>query len=154
MKVTKTEVIKIELTELGEYSLDPVSIIVEDLRAGCGRITISCFGKSWTNTWGGMGTQTIIPFFIDSNVYYLAEKLMPLYNKWETDWDKVSAEIGIDHMFLVTIDETTAYQYDEELGAQYGDGGEWRGNLPQRVTSDYQYLCRIIEAVQEGLSCQ
>lgn len=146
MKITKTEVTKIELTELDR--LDPVQVIAEDLGSGRGKITVSCYGKSWTNFWGGMGAQTIIEFVTTCNTDYLAEKFSTLH-KWETDWDRINEELDLG--FVGSAEEATAYLYDAELGAQYGEGGDWRLNLPSRITTDYAYLCRVIEAMKSGL---
>lgn len=147
MIITKTQVTKIELTGLDR--LDPVQVIAEDLGLGRGKITVSCFGNSWTNFWGGMGAQKIIEFVATCHVDYLAEKLSTL-SKYETNWDQVNDEVSQKDEYGLLfgyIDETTAYQYADELGAQYGEGGDWRHNLPSRVTSEYAYLCRVIEAV-------
>ena len=48
--------------------LDPIDIIAEDIRKGAGKITISCFGKSWTNFWGGMGEEGIVAFVCTAHV--------------------------------------------------------------------------------------
>lgn len=151
MKITKTKVTKIELTQMGEHNLDPVQIIAEDFGKGYGRITISCYGKSWTNSWGGMGDETIIPFILTSNVEYLAEKLMPIYNKFTIDWDKVNEKVfGPDPSFMDGhIEAVNAIDFDEKLTEHYG--ADWRMDLPERLTTEYRYLCRIIVAVQEGL---
>ena len=70
MKIEKSTVEKIKIT--GAKNLDPVSVFLEDLEPGRGKITIECYGKSWSAYWGAMGKErTISQFFCDANTEYI-----------------------------------------------------------------------------------
>ncbi|WP_375738026.1 hypothetical protein [Pseudomonas boanensis] len=82
MKVESTMVTKLTIT--GADRLDPVSVFLEDFGGRTialehnpnyvtrsGKITIECFGESWSAYWGGMGPRTVAQFFTDCNVDYL-----------------------------------------------------------------------------------
>lgn len=56
-------------------ALDPIMVVIQDLGAGRGRITIECFGKAWSNYWGAMGNSTMREFFAEASAEYLSSKL-------------------------------------------------------------------------------
>ena len=59
----------------GAERLDPITIMLTDFeRLGHGKITIECYGKSWTGIWGSMGTG-IADFFTSCNNSYLIGKM-------------------------------------------------------------------------------
>lgn len=73
MKVEASTVTKLVITEVER--LDPVTVFLEDFgRRDCpteknpdyqtaqGKITISCYGQSWTAYWSGMGPNTVAQF--------------------------------------------------------------------------------------------
>jgi hypothetical protein len=58
-----------------------------------------------------------------------------------------AAERGID---CYRDDPWNDYEF---MNAMYGgDMCEWGYNLPTKTNPEYEYLCRIIKAVQEGLT--
>lgn len=73
MKVAKTNITQLVITEA--EALDPVRVMIENMRPGAGSITITCFGKSWTSYWGSMGDGTVEEFFIGCNDSYLVNCL-------------------------------------------------------------------------------
>ena len=73
VKVERSTVTKLVIT--GAPRLDQITVFLEDFgRRDCptesdpnyqtasGKITISCWGKSWTAYWGGMGPHTVAEF--------------------------------------------------------------------------------------------
>lgn len=52
LNVERSTVTKLVIT--GAPSLDPITVFLEDLAPKRGKITVSCWGKSWTAYWGGM----------------------------------------------------------------------------------------------------
>lgn len=56
-------------------ALDPVTVLMEDMKPGIGRITIICWGEVWTSFWGGMSGRSISQFFLAENSEYLAKNL-------------------------------------------------------------------------------
>lgn len=141
MKKQTKQVEKIILTEVDR--LDPITVIIDDIAVGIGSITICCYGKSWTSYWGSMGDQRIVAFVTTCNVQYLADKLSNTPAN-EVDYETISDKIG------ACVDVTTALTYSDELTAAYGP--DWYQDLPTCPNPDYQYLCRIIRAVLEGLA--
>lgn len=173
MKVEKSEITKLSLTGLD--NLDPITVYLEDIEPRKGKITIECFGKSWSSYWGGMGSKSISQFFIDCNVEYLANNLDRDAEKYEQDFDTfkiemrqkvcemrrdecISSDLARE---LFEIEDWSEYVTDNpyepiknpcticesEFNELDFDGFD----VPERVTQKYRYLCRIIESVQSGL---
>jgi hypothetical protein len=45
--------------------------MVDNISDGKGKITIDCFGSSWTYFWGSMGYPTLEEFFLSCDNSYL-----------------------------------------------------------------------------------
>lgn len=69
MNVTQSTIQQLVITDADR--LDPVKVMIENLRPGAGNITITSFGKSWTSYWGSMSDRSIQEFFVDCNDSYL-----------------------------------------------------------------------------------
>jgi len=140
MQISKTQVTKLRLTELD--SLDPVEVIVDDLGPEQGKITITCFGKSWTAYWGAMGQGGLAKFFCRCDEEYLVDNLSSIQRRI-VDYEKISKDIGVEvvHETLMTEETAVADVY----------GNDWRFDLPQTENPEYAYLCRIIHATKDGL---
>lgn len=83
MRIEKSAVTKIVISEVPR--VDPIAIFLEDLGQHVyqyddkpshisrqGKITIECYGESWSAYWGGMGDRTVSQFFSDCSVDYIA----------------------------------------------------------------------------------
>lgn len=123
-------------------SLDPVTVVIDDMGVGRGSITLTCYGKAWTMYAGAMGDQRIGEFFCSAHDDYLAGKLSSI-EKRVTDYDAISRDIGEE------VDVTTLLFHDRKVAQTYGP--HWHHDLPQKDNPDYVYLRRIIRAVQDGL---
>ena len=167
MKVTESTVRQIEITEVP--GLDPIRVILSDLGPGQGRINIECWEKSWATYWGGMGKETISEFVTTCDEHYIAGKLSGIPAMiFDRDGlkDQLKREIieerrkglisgGYARERFNTIDDLdlpetanelwTVREMDELMGP------EWWYRLPDKPNPDYQYLCRIIKTVQQGL---
>lgn len=141
MKIIEKTVTKRTLTELD--ALDPVTFIAEDFGPGQGKLTIDCYGKSWTNYWGGMGSENIMEFISTCNTEYIADKMFE-GRSTVTDYNKISDDIG------ECVDRDSMAFFTEKLTEKYGS--DWCMDLPTCNDSDYLYLCRIIDAVREAAS--
>jgi hypothetical protein len=169
MVVAEKLIQKIDITEV--QGLDPISVYLEDPTPGKGRITIICYGESWTASWGSMGNRTISEFFKSCDNQYLAKNL-----------SKIPSEINdpdalIKDMKKTIIknrrsrgwgpndsrnlfDDISLYDYNSLLDSS-GEakstlipkvyGNEWWYCIPKKENPDYTYLCRIIDAVKEAL---
>lgn len=56
-------------------ALDPITVIIEDMQVGVGRVTIICWGEVWTSFWGGMNGDSVAVFLLRCNRDYIAENL-------------------------------------------------------------------------------
>lgn len=57
-------------------SLDPVTVILEDIGPGEGRVFVECYGEAWAAYWGGMGQRTIAQFVSECGIDYLHSNLI------------------------------------------------------------------------------
>ena len=165
MKIEKSTVTKILIT--GADRLDPITVYTENYVLGKGKITIECYGRSWSSYWGSMSNLTIEQFFCACNEDYIAKnfsqiqanitdgdcieeaafkKIISMRRKHDIDrdearelWNRVDSECFSD-------DGWSSPQLMQEI---FGD--EWWHCLPTKPNPDYQYLCRIIRVVQEAL---
>lgn len=56
-------------------ALDPITVFLQDLGPGRGRITLECYGSAWSSYFGAMGDgNTIQKFVRDAGLDYLAGK--------------------------------------------------------------------------------
>lgn len=80
----KVDSIRIE----GAPALDPVTVFFEDFEPHTGRVTVVCYGESWTAFFGSMHDETIRDFVKCAPVSYLANKLLPYPGKLKVKAEK------------------------------------------------------------------
>ena len=149
MKIKKSEVTKLLLTEVD--ALDPITVFLEDFEPRQGKITIECYGKSWSSYWGGMGSRTISEFFCSCDEHYLAKNLSDIKSEI-FDIDQIRTDAKEKGIECWRDDPWNDYEFLEEM---YGsDPVNWGDSLPTTSNSDYEYLCRIIKTVQTALKKQ
>jgi hypothetical protein len=150
VKIEKTEVTKIKIT--GVDRLDPVSVYVEDIGPGQGKITIECYCESWSYYWGGMGKDRKLPeFFCSCNNDYIIDKLTDIEKRiYSIDKLREDAkEKGID---IWRDDPWNDYDFMQEM---YGpDMYEWSGKIPKEINYKWEYLSRIIDAVKDAFEME
>ena len=56
--------------------LDLVTVFIQDLGPGRGKLTVECYGHAWSTYWGGMGDQTVRQFLLGVDTTYVATKLV------------------------------------------------------------------------------
>lgn len=174
MNIEQTKIKKIKLTELDR--LDPITVFIEDYEAGKGKITFECFGKSWSYFWGGMGSKNIAEFFLSCNTAYLVNCLwdhsMP---SSEPDFDGIQLSIQKwvveqrrEHLMgrdcaraIYDINDWESYApqhtYDTWSCPTFLDECYFNEihfldeqEIPEKSTSEYCYLARIVEAISEA----
>jgi len=172
MKITQSTIEQIVITDVDR--LDPVKVMIENLRPGAGNITITCFGKSWTSYWGAMSDRTIQEFFVDCNDSYLINCLdrgirsMIDGEDNEANIQFVKAEICKQRRDRDIKQFDAREWWDEAEGADdvkdmvcnwhshstlrklFGDE-PWHANWPRVPNPDYEYLERIVQAVREAI---
>ncbi|WP_296935981.1 hypothetical protein [uncultured Marinobacter sp.] len=170
MKVELSTVQKLNLTELmGEpHKLDPVSVILENFEPGKGKIIIECYGQSWSAYWGGMGAKDIATFFCRCDEHYIAGKLSSIrggIDDYEALASKAQSEVcqmrrdqEINQQEARELFDAAGRLSNAESAHDLDDkamieifGPEWWYAIPEKPNPDYQYLCRIIRAVQAGI---
>ena len=164
MKIETSMVKKLRITCI--ENLDPISVIAENFGVGSGKITIECFGESWSHYWSHMGEKyTLETFFCEASDDYIAGKLCR-GREDEPDWDGVPDRIRKEIIKIRRngdIEKRQAREYyyeasnvDSEVSAHFNEemlndlfGCEWFFIIPSsRPTREYKHLCRIIPVVK------
>ncbi|MCK5607797.1 hypothetical protein KAR91_38295 [Candidatus Pacearchaeota archaeon] len=136
MKITKSNPLKIKIEEVER--LDPITVILEDLEPGKGKIIIECYGESWSSYWGGMGDRTISEFFCSCDNDYLAKNLdsgIPQTVDDEEKWDDE---------FDISLKQFKFEEYERGFSLNCPE-------IPQKPNPKYEYLSRILDTVKEAL---
>lgn len=167
MKTIVSTVTKISVSEI--EGLDPITVILEDIAVGKGKIIIECFGKSWASSWNAMSGKSIAEFFCSCDEHYLSgnlsnvrssiddvesmiadlrKQVIQLRRKNEIDSDDARELFDA----VVDMSEMDLINYDNNCIAKIL-GDEWRHDyyIPQKGNPEYEYLCRIIKTVQQAL---
>lgn len=175
MDIERSTVTKIKLTSL--EILDPITAYIEDLGESKGKITIECFGKSWSAFWGGMGGRDLTGFFNSCDVDYLSNCLWDhKREQYCLDYDQISKEVkervlysrrlGVlnkdDARELYGIDcwETYAPQHTYDSWSKpdfvsedgFSDIELDEIELKETYTSEYKYLMRIVEQLKLAMT--
>jgi hypothetical protein len=166
MRLDKGVATKLLVSEVA--GLDPITVFLDDMGQGRGRITISCYTKAWTAYWGAMGERTLAQFFMDASTEYLAENLQIGLSK--KVFDPEYADTHAKRAVCVArrtggLNANVARDlYDEVNDAYFADGvaphsdlferiyGEqWWNHMADKPNPDYTYLTHIVETVQTAL---
>ena len=164
MKIEETKVRKLHVTDIYEsHGLDPIHIYLEDYEPRKGKITISCYDKTWHSYWGGMGDRTISQFFLSCDNHYIAKNLSSI-NSSINDYEKLSEKIKEaygDEIDFDVEDELRELEGDQNDGENWVRnngkimeevfGYDWYYDIPTTINPKYKYLCRIIDLVKEVL---
>jgi len=176
MNIETLQVTKLHIT--GVDGLDPICVYLEDFMPCKGKITVSCYDKTWHAYWGGMWEGlTVGQFFCKLNAAYiigyfdrslssrrisaeaLADKARQLIVQMrrERDLDSEDARALFDE-----AEDARHTGSLEECGGAHREfmhrifGDEW-WVLPtdaEEPNPDWHYLCRVIATVQQALSQQ
>lgn len=172
MKITQSTIEQIVITDVER--LDPVKVMIENIKPGVGNITITCFGKSWTSFWGSMSDRLIQEFFVDCNDSYLInclnrgissvldgtdndaniEFVKGRICRLRRDGDISEREAreywdeaeGCENVKMFCCD----YSYRSPLLTLLGDE-QWYAGWPTVPNPDYEYLKRIVQTVREAI---
>lgn len=75
MRIEHSKTTKV-FTIFNAPKLDPVTVVLQDIAPGHGRLIVECYGEAWAAYWGGMGvTTSLSKFVVDSGPDYLLTKL-------------------------------------------------------------------------------
>ncbi len=56
--------------------LDPITVILQDIEQGKGRLIVECYSDAWAGFWGGMGNRTITQFLLENEPDYIIGRMM------------------------------------------------------------------------------
>ena len=174
LQVERSTVTKLVIS--GAPNLDPITVFLEDLAPCKGKITVSCWDKSWTAYWGGMWDGLSIgQFFCELNTSYIIGYFDQAMKSRQFSGEAIANKaqrIVLKERRLFCYDQDEARELFDEaedlrdspsidhLHGAHGElmtklfGYEW-WHLPDDANEpnpDYVYLERIIRAVQQALS--
>lgn len=55
--------------------LDPITVVMRDVKPGHGLLIVACFGEAWCHYWNAMGGRSVRQFVSGCDADYLADKL-------------------------------------------------------------------------------
>jgi hypothetical protein len=166
MKVIESTVRTLKISEL--ENLDPISVYLENFEPGKGKITIECYGKSWSSYWPAMG-GTIEEFFMGISEDYAVNNLQHMSSRI---FDDEATERAVAKEILIARKSGNLTSYEAREALEEISGYEsnmdyinsrskamsmilgdepWFYDFKEKPNPDYIYLCRIIKAVQESL---
>lgn len=176
MKITEKQIKSLYITELED--LDPVEVIIDQMKPKVAEVVIKCYGQSWTHYWGGMGCDTLEEFWLSCDNDYLARCLIraTAHSVSEVDWDEIPnkmikevlksrrmdhiskdrAREAYEYIRRYSFNEATTTAFNHPLMDEDHSFSEykydWYLYLPTRYTHDYKYLLRIVDAVRQAFS--
>lgn len=166
MKAAITHVKKLYLTELDR--LDPVTVILEDIEPGKGKLIIECYGRSWSAYWGSISKPLDVASFVETcSTDYLVGSL----STTRQEIDDVPELIRVAKRELLRARKYRKYgeqeareyydilnDFDDETNPHHIDGvlselihDEWFMDIPTKICPEYEYICRIVDAVKAGI---
>lgn len=167
MNIERKKVETLRITDI--EGLDPVTVMLENFEPGKGKITIECYGESWSTYWGSMGCDTVEAFFCSCDEHYIAKNLSSI------DSDVIDVEATINQLKKIVIEQRkTGLIEKREARKQIIEieeienphdwirwGGDsvnellgcepWHFDFPTKPNHHYEYLCRIINTVKRAL---
>jgi len=182
MRIERTNVTKLLISEVQD--IDPITVFLEDYEPGKGKITVTCWGQSWTAYWGGMSGDDVATFFCRVSAAYIIGYFAPQLHSTQfsgTALVEKSKRVVLDcrrgrtaKHYPLSLDKEEARQlfdrieddlrhverpdhcfaHSDLLSQLFGD--EWHHDAGDATepNPDYGYLERIIAAVQEALQWQ
>ena len=164
MKIETSKVTRLRLTEL--TNLDPVEVNADNIAENKGKVTITCFGKSWTAYWGSTGCDNVEEFFCSAGNDYLIGCLSPMLYSTIPDKDadadfikskiikaRRAGEITKSDAWSLWCDSDLAdrdaiiFGFPNELSKFMGEE-PYHLDWPTKTNHDYTYLSRICDAVK------
>jgi hypothetical protein len=165
MKISTSTVTKIVINDI--QGLDPISLYLEDYAPGAGKVIITCWSDSWSYYWGHMGEKNnLAKFLCKCSNDYLTSKLLNGRSDEEPDLEATQKVAKTDvikkrRQLLLGKDEARELfdliNEQEILDFHVSDWGKIFGEefwyqFKTKPSTEYKYLCRILDAVRLALS--
>lgn len=107
------------------HKLDPITVMIQDIAPGQGRITITCYDQSWTASWGAMGTvRTVRKFVRDMCAEYIVDCLQS-GTTIPADKDAREGRDAYMHRIVLAVQEALRQEPTEGRNP-YSDGPVWK----------------------------
>lgn len=176
LQVERSTVTKLVIT--GTPNLDPITVFLEDLAPYKGKITVSCWDKSWTAYWGDMWDDLNIgQFFCELNTGYIIGYFDQAISSRRLSADALADKVRREILKMrrdLDLNESDARDlYDEAEDIRYVNSTDELGGAHQQLmrqvlgdecwhlskdatetNTNWYYLERIIQAVQQALRCE
>lgn len=173
MQIEQSQVTKLKLSELEK--LDPITVFIEDIEPRQGKITIECYCKSWSTYFSGCGDNGLANFLISQHTEYLVNRFDGHLQKYVPDFEQYLEEMR-EKLIEMRKDQWISKELARELydisdwsqyvtanpyepiknpcfinSAEFDEVGFEGFDVPERISTEYAYLCNIVDAVKDGL---
>lgn len=163
---------KIEKYIISKDGYDTIFVLAEQFSDRQCQVTIRCYDRCWTAYWGGAGSKGWKAFFLSCNNGYLATNFIRGTEtpEWVVDLEEIENQYKkriIDARREGEIDKDDArekWDMSEEIQSwsldevwykseflEFTFGEYWHESMPQTTSSDYKYICRLVQVVREHL---
>jgi hypothetical protein len=143
----------------------PITLMLEDVEANAGRISITHDGQTWNGYWGSMGCNSIAQFFVNESASYLSGNLgAPPYGEYDLKGTrKYAVEVLKERKAQREIDHATRMRLQVAVSAGMHDpmaehelmtevfGPDWPQFCKQKPTDRYLHFMELIKVVQAAL---
>lgn len=102
MKVEASETRTLLITDVPR--LDPVTVFLQDLGDGRGRLVVECYGKSWAAYFNATGTATLAEFIARGSHDYLTNALIREHRHTMLEKATAGQETYIDRIVTAVIE--------------------------------------------------
>jgi hypothetical protein len=147
MKIETSTIEKIRLTEVEK--LDPIDVFWEATSPTSGKVTINCYGKSWTSFWPAVGEKGIKAFFKRSSNCYIIGYLDNKVDSTEPDWDAYKALLVQKARDASTKDFIRDSELEDVI---FAINSVCDDSLSEKKQNDYDKLDPSSLLLNEGLS--
>ena len=162
MKVVETKITKLTIREI--EGLNDVTVALQDIETGRGKIAIECYSESWTACWREMEGRTIAEFFCSCDERYLVGNFSDTEPQ-VIDYESVISQVKKEIIKARRYRELSHYDarglFDDAKNLVPGNlnheymykiyGDQWWCSLPMKPNPEQEYLCRIIKTVKQAL---
>jgi hypothetical protein len=133
MLVEESLIKKLRITDVER--LDAIDVYIENMPGvsgkNAGKITITCFGRSWTVYFGAIGGTSIEGFFKSVDTEYIIGKFTPSIPLEEPDWDafrKVlkskASDMDLSDRDKDDVEQCVDQISDDAFEESYNDNGQ------------------------------
>lgn len=133
MNIEKTMIEKLRITEAG--SLDPIDVFIDKISDTSGKLTVNCYGESWTAFWSNVGERGIVEYLKSAENEGIIEYLDGEINRHTKDWDAYKEllkshckELDSEHQesIIDAIDEMDEERLESQLRMDHEDNFDCR----------------------------